>query len=119
MNETTIVSPRRRNHDYEVVIAVWQVKEITEEMDLLDETIVEEVRAALKDNDELMRDVAHLLRMTNPHLENIAIMSENGQLRIVLLFKDKTAAVLRRRRTALGTVRHIAKNSIANKEAAA
>lgn len=98
---------RRIPVDFEILVAAQDVLEITEDMWLLDEEIVTEVLATLEQNELYMRRVAHVLRMRNPKLENIAIMSEDGRNRIVLLFSDKTGVVVGRRRTHDSRIRNL------------
>lgn len=98
---------RRNPIDFEILIASQNVVEITENMHLLDEEIVAEVLATLEQNELYMRRVAHILRMRNPKLENIAIMSEGDRRRIVLLFSDKTGVVVGRRRTNDSRIRNL------------
>lgn len=96
---------RRPAIDFEIMIVAQEVAEITEDMDLLDQEIVELVAASM--DEEAMRSVAHLLRMKNPKLENIAIMSEGDYTRIVLLFKDKTGVIVGRRRSMKNAIRNL------------
>lgn len=98
---------RRFPSDIEILVAASDVMEITEEMDLLDEEIVEEVLATLEHNDLYMRRIAHVLKMRNPKLENVAIMSENGHMKIVLLFEDKTGVVVGRRRKEASAIHNL------------
>ena len=96
---------RRIPVDFEILIAAQEVSEITADMDLLDEEIVEAVAQSM--TEEAMRSVAHLLRMRNPKLENIAIMSEGETMRLVLLFKDKSGVIVGRRRSMTNMIRNM------------
>lgn len=98
---------RRIHSDIEILVAMQDVFEITEEMDLLDDEIVQEVIAALEQDELRMRRIAHLLKIKNPKLSNIAIMSEGGHMKIVLLFEDKTGIVVGRRRTQAASIRNL------------
>lgn len=98
---------RRFPKDIEILVAAQEIVEITEEMDLLDEEIVAEVLATIQKDELYMRRVAYVLKMRNPSLENIAIMSENGYMKVVLLFSDKHGVVVGRRRTEVSTIRHL------------
>lgn len=96
---------RRPQIDFEILVAINEVAVITEEMELLDDEIVEAV--AMSMTEEAMRSVAHLLKMRNPKLENVAIMSEGDHMRIVLLFTDKTGVIVGRRRLMTNLIRNL------------
>lgn len=98
---------RRFPYDQEIMIAAQDVARISNEMELLGEDIVSEVRDAMKTDELYMRRIAKLLQMRNPELDDIAITSENGQTKIVMLFHNKTPQVVSRRRTAKALVNHL------------
>lgn len=98
---------RRNPIDFEILVAAQDIVEITEYMQLLDEEIVAEVLSTLEQNELYMRRVAHVLKMRNPELENIAIMSEGDHMRVVLLFKDKSGVIVGRRRTHDSRIRNL------------
>ena len=99
---------RRPPIDFEILEVLHEVLEITEEMDLLEAEILEEVIAATERNDAFgLQRMAYLLMALNPKIENIAIMSENGRKKIVLLFRDKTGVIVGHRRTDAYTIRNL------------
>lgn len=98
---------RRIPVDFEILVALQDVVEITEDMQLLDTDIVQEVVETLEHDELRMRRIAHLLKIRNPKLENIAIMSDGGHFKIVLLFTDKTGVVVGRRRTEASRIRNL------------
>ena len=98
---------RRFPSDIEILIALQDVTQITEDMELLAEDIVQEVVATLERDELRMRRIAHLLKIKNPRLENIAIMSDGDHPKIVLLFTDKTGVVVGRRRNEASGIRNL------------
>lgn len=98
---------RRTPYDLEILIALQDVTRITENMELLDADVVQEVVATLERDELTMRRIAHLLKIRNPKLENIAIMNEGGLPKIVLLFTDKTGVVVGRRRSEHSCIRNL------------
>lgn len=94
---------RRYQIDQIVAAAAMEIAQIAEEMDLLAEDILCEVRAALNDNGYL-RKISKILRRRNPDFINIAIKEEDDSKRVILFFKDRSAQVITPRRTLERTV---------------
>lgn len=93
----------RRVVDFEILMIAQEVAEIAEEMDLLDEEIIEEVLNLMEKSDLF----CHVLMMRNPEIENVAIMGEGNDAKLILLFKDKHGVIVNRRRTRASSLRHL------------
>ena len=101
---------RRPPIDFEILQAKQEVEEISESMELLDPELVEEVRVSFEHDELYMRRIARMLKMINPKLSDIAIMSkDDGRQQIVLLFEDKSAVPIRRKRTAQHAIHDMVK----------
>lgn len=98
---------RRNPVDFEVLMAVQEIAEITESMGLLDSEIVEEIFVTMEKTEVCVHTAVHLLKARNPELDDIAIMSSSDGRNIVLLYKDKHGVIVSRRRTKQSMIRHI------------
>lgn len=100
---------RRPRIDFEILIAAQEIMEIAEDMALLEPEILKEI-LAVTEMDYIAGLIRHL-KAKNPKLDNVAIMSGNGQTKIVLLFTDKTGIVVGRRRNVENMIRNVIRSA--------
>ena len=98
---------RRNPVDLEVLMAMQEIAEITESMELLDSEIVEEIVKTMEVSKTGVCMVSRILKACDSNLETVMAVNEGSGWRLLFLYKDKHGVIVGRRRTVNGRIRQL------------